>query len=117
MVTHTYAGSMRRGGIRAVLAAVPLLASCSVGGLDPASTQACDAMATWFAAGTPADQRAEVTARIADLLAESNGSPLADMLARFRDTREEDLDYAAVVEAGANFLRACGDHGWERTGG
>ena len=38
---------------------------------------------------------------------------LTDPYERFRDTREEDLDYAAVVEAGANVLRACGDHGWE----
>ena len=70
------------------------------------------ALSAWAAAGNPADQRDEVTARIDDLLEESD-TPLADPFERFRDTRERDLDYAAVVEAGANFLRACIDHGWE----
>ena len=96
-----------------MLAAVPVLASCSTEGLDRPSTEACDALAAWSAAGSPADQRAEVTARVGDLLEQSDGTPLADSFGRFRDTREDDLDYAAVVEAGANFLRACLDHGWE----
>ena len=42
---------------------------------------------------------------------------LTDPYERFRATREEDLDYAAVVEAGANFVRACWDHGWEHAEG
>ena len=96
-----------------MLAAVPVLASCSTEGLDRPSTEACDTLAAWAAAGSPADQRAEVTARVGDLLEQSDGTPLTDPFERFRDTREDDLDYAAVVEAGANFLRACLDHGWE----
>lgn len=96
-----------------VPAAVLTLAACAGAELDRASTEACDALDAWAAAGSPADQRAEVTARIDDLLEQSDGTPLADPFERFRDTRESDLDYAAVVEAGANFLRACGDHGWQ----
>ncbi len=94
-------------------AAVLTLVSCGAAGLDRPSTEACDALAAWSAAGSPADQRAEVTARVGDLLEQSDGNPLADPFERFRDTRKRDLDYAAVVEAGANFLRACTDHGWE----
>ena len=104
---------MRRSRIWVVPAAVLTLAACGGSGLDRASTEACDVQAAWMDAGSPADRRAEVTARIGDLLEQSDGTPLADPFERFRDTREEDLDYAAVVEAGANFLRACGDHGWE----
>ncbi len=100
-----------------MLAAVPVLASCGTEGLDRPSTEACDALAAWAAAGNPADQRAEVTARVGDLLEQSHSTPLTDSFERFRDTREEDLDYAAVVEAGANFLRACNDHGWELSQG
>jgi hypothetical protein len=103
--------------IWAVPAAALALAACAGGGLDRPSTEACDALAAWAAAGSPADQRAEVTERVGDLLAESDSTPLTDPYERFRDTREEDLDYAAVVEAGANVLRACGDHGWERPEG
>jgi hypothetical protein len=103
--------------IWAVPAAALALAACSSGGLDRPSTEACDAVAAWIDAGSPADQRAEVTERVGDLLAESESTPLTDPYERFRDTREEDLDYAAVVEAGANVLRACGDHGWERPEG
>ena len=108
---------MRGGRIWVVPAAVLSLAACGGSGLDRASTEACDVQAAWMDAGSPADRRAEVTARIGDLLEQSDGTPLADPFERFRDTREEDLDYAAVVEAGANVLRACGDHGWERPGG
>ncbi|WP_448610631.1 hypothetical protein [Geodermatophilus sp. URMC 60] len=107
---------MPRCRIRAVAAAVLTLSACAGAGLDRSSTEACDALAAWAAAGTPADQRAEVTERVGDLLGQSDSTPLTDPYERFRDTREEDLDYAAVVEAGANFLRACGDHGWERPG-
>ena len=94
-------------------AAVLTLASCGAAGLDRPSTEACDAVAAWIDAGSPADQRAEVTERAGDLLGQSDSTPLTDPYERFRDTREEDLDHAAVVEAGANFLRACIDHGWE----
>ena len=104
---------MRRSRTRAIPAVALAIAACGAGDLDPASTQACDALSAWAAAGSPADQRAEVTARIDDLLDDSDTTPLADPFERFRDTRESDLDYAAVVEAGANFLRACGDRGWE----
>jgi hypothetical protein len=104
---------MRRGRVWAVLAAVPVLAACGAEGLDRPSTEACDTLAAWAAAGSPADRRAEVTARVGDLLEQSDSTPLTDPFERFRDTREEDLDYAAVVEAGANVLRACIDHGWE----
>lgn len=95
-----------------MLAAVPLLASCGTQ-LDRPSTEACDTLAAWHAAGSPPDQRAEVTARVGDLLEQSGSTPLTDIVERFRDTREEDLDYAAVVEAAVNVLRACNDHGWE----
>ena len=101
---------MPRRRIWAVPAAALALAAC---GLDRPSTEACDAVAAWIDAGSPADQRAEVTERVGDLLGRSDSTPLTDPYERFRDTREEDLDYAAVVEAGANVLRACGDHGWE----
>jgi hypothetical protein len=74
-------------------------------------------VAAWIDAGSPPDQRAAVTERAGDLLAESDSTPLTDPYERFRDTREEDLDYAAVVEAGANFVRACWDHGWEHPEG
>ncbi len=104
---------MRRSRIWVVPAAVLALTSCGLEDLDPASTEACDVLAAWAAAGSPADQREQVTARIDDLLEEADTTPLADPFERFRDTRESDLDYAAVVEAGANVLRACGDHGWE----
>ena len=104
---------MPRCRIWAVPAAALALAACAGGGLDRPSTEACDALAAWSDAGSPADQRAEVTARVGDLLEQSGGTPLTDPFERFRDTREEDLDYAAVVEAGANFLLACIDHGWE----
>jgi hypothetical protein len=104
---------MRRSRIWVVPAAVLVLAACGAGGLDRPSTEACDALSAWAAAGSPADQRDEVTARIDDLLDDSDTTPLADPFERFRDTRESDLDYAAVVEAGANVLRACRDHGWE----
>jgi hypothetical protein len=97
----------------AVPAAVLTLAACGGGGLDRPSTEACDAVTAWIDAGGPADQRAEVTQRVGDLLGQSDSTPLTDPYERFRDTREEDLDHAAVVEAGANFLRACIDHGWE----
>ena len=107
---------MRGSRIWVVPAAVLALAACG-SRLDPASSEACDALAPWSAAGSPADQRAQVTARIGDLLEQSDGTPLTDPFERFRDTRESDLDYAAVVEAGANFLRACTDHGWERPEG
>ena len=93
------------------------LAACAGGGLDRSSTEACDALAAWSAAGSPADQRAEVTERVGDLLGQSDPTPLTDPYERFRDTREDDLDYAAVVEAGANFVRACWDHGWEHPEG
>ena len=108
---------MRRSRIWVVPAAALTLAACGGSGLDRASTEACDVQAAWAAAGSPPDQRAEVTARMGDLLEQSDGTPLADPFERFRDTREEDLDYAAVVEAGVNFLRACIDHGWEPAGG
>ena len=104
---------MRRSRIWLTPAAVLTLAACGAGGLDRPSAEACDALSAWAAAGSPADRREEVTARIDDLLGESTASPLVDPFERFRDTRESDLDYAAVVEAGANFLRACGDRGWE----
>ena len=104
---------MRRGRIWIVPAAALTLVSCGTEGLDRPSTEACDTLAAWAAAGSPADQRAEVTARVGDLLEQSDGTPLADPFERFRDTREDDLDYAAVVDAGANVLRACLDHGWE----
>ena len=97
----------------AVPAAVLTLAACAGGDLDRPSTEACDAVTAWIDAGSPADQRAEVSRRVGDLLGQSDSTPLTDPYERFRDTREEDLDYAAVVEAGANFLRACIDHGWE----
>jgi hypothetical protein len=99
-----------------VPAAVLALAACG-SELDRASTEACDALAAWSDAGSPADRRAEVTARVGDLLEQSGGTPLTDPFERFRDTRESELDYAAVAEAGANFLRACIDHGWERPEG
>ncbi len=105
---------MPRRRIWAVLAAALALAACGGGGLDRPATEACDAVAAWIDAGSPADQRAAVTERAGDLLGQSDSTPLSDPYERFRDTREEDLDYAAVVEAGANVLRACGDHGWER---
>ncbi|SDM93566.1 hypothetical protein SAMN05660642_03624 [Geodermatophilus siccatus] len=108
---------MPRRRIWAVPAAALALAACAGGGLDRPSTEACDAVSAWMDAGSPADRRAEVTERVGDLLGRSDSTPLTDPYVRFRDTREEDLDYAAVVEAGANFLRACGDHGWERPGG
>ena len=97
----------------AVPAAVLTLAACAGSDLDRPSTEACDAVTVWIDAGSPADQRAEVSQRVGDLLGQSDSTPLTDPYERFRDTREEDLDYAAVVEAGANFLRACIDHGWE----
>ena len=97
----------------AVPAAVLTLAACAGDGLDGPSTEACDTVAAWIDSGSPADQRAEVTQRVGDLLGQSDSTPLTDPYERFRDTREEDLDYAAVVEAGANVLRACIDHGWE----
>ena len=100
-----------------MLAAVPVLASCSTEGLDRPSTEACDTLAAWIDAGGPADQRAEVTERVGDLLGQSGSTPLTDPYERFRDTREEDLDHAAVVDAGANFVRACWDHGWEHPEG
>jgi hypothetical protein len=106
-----------RRRIWAVPAAALALAACGGGGLDRPATGACDAVAAWIDAGSPPDQRAAVTERAGDLLAESDSTPLTDPYERFRDTREEDLDYAAVVEAGANVLRACGDHGWERPEG
>jgi hypothetical protein len=102
-----------RRRIWAVPAAALALAACGGGGLDRPATGACDAVAAWIDAGSPPDQRAAVTERAGDLLAESDSTPLTDPYERFRDTREEDLDYAAVVEAGANFVRACWDHGWE----
>ena len=108
---------MPRCRIWAVPAAALALAACAGTGLDRPSAEACDALAAWIDAGGPADQRAEVTERVGDLLAQSDSTPLTDPYERFRDTREEDLDYAAVVEAGANVLRACGDHGWEHPGG
>ncbi len=108
---------MPRCRIWAVPAAALALAACAGTGLDRPSAEACDAVAAWIDAGSPADQRAEVTARVGDLLGQSDSTPLTDPYERFRDTREEDLDYAAVVEAGANVLRACGDHGWERPRG
>ena len=97
----------------AVPAAALTLAACGGGGLDRPATEACDAVAAWIDAGSPADRRAAVTERAGDLLGQSDSTPLTDPYERFRDTREEDLDHAAVVEAGANFLRACIDHGWE----
>ncbi len=97
----------------AVPAAVLTLAACAGGQLDRPSTEACDTVTAWIDAGGPPDQRAEVTQRVGDLLGQSDSTPLTDPYERFRDTREEDLDHAAVVEAGANFLRACIDHGWE----
>ncbi|SHN87199.1 hypothetical protein SAMN05660350_04100 [Geodermatophilus obscurus] len=96
----------------AVTAAVLTLAACGGGELDRPSTEACDAVAAWIEVGSPADQRAQVTEQAGDLLGQSDSTPLTDPYERFRDTREDDLDYAAVVEAGANFLRACIDHGW-----
>ena len=108
---------MPRCRIWAVPAAALALAACAAGGLDRPSTEACDTLAAWFDVGSPADQRAAVTERVGDLLGQSDSTPLTDPYERFRDTREEDLDYAAVVEAGANVLRACGDHGWERPEG
>jgi hypothetical protein len=103
--------------IWAVPAAALALTACAGGGLDRPSTEACDAVAAWIDAGSPADQRAELTERVGDLVGQSQSTPLTDPFERFRDTRESDLDYAAVVEAGANVLRACGDHGWEPAGG
>jgi len=39
---------------------------------------------------------------------------LTDPYRRFRDTvASDELDDAAVAEAGGTFLRACGDRGWE----
>ena len=108
---------MPRRRIWAVPAAALALAACGGGGLDRPATEACDAVAAWIDAGSPADRRAAVTERAGDLLGQSDSTPLTDPYERFRDTREEDLDYAAVVEAGANVLRACGDHGWERPEG
>ena len=104
---------MPRCRIWVVPAAALALTACAGAGLDRSSAEACDVLATWMDAGSPADQRAQVTERADDLLGQSDATPLTDPYERFRDTREEDLDYAAVVEAGANFLRACGDHGWE----
>ena len=108
---------MPRRRIWAVPAAALALTACAGAGLDRPSTEACDAVAAWIDAGSPADQRAQVTERVGDLLGQSDSTPLTDPYERFRDTREEDLDHAAVVEAGANVLRACGDHGWEHPEG
>jgi hypothetical protein len=106
-----------RRRIWAVPAAALALTACAGPGLDRSSAEACDVLAAWIDAGGPADQRAEVTERVGDLLGQSDPTPLTDPYERFRDTREEDLDYAAVVEAGANFVRACWDHGWEHPEG
>ena len=108
---------MPRCRIWAVPAAALALTACAGAGLDRSSAEACDVLAAWSASGSPADRREEVTARVEGLLEEAGTTPLTDPFERFRDTREEDLDYAAVVEAGANVLRACGDHGWERPEG
>jgi hypothetical protein len=106
-----------RRRIWAVPAAALALAACGSGALDRPATEACDAVAAWIDVGSPADQRAAVTERAGDLLGQSDSTPLTDPYERFRDTREDDLDYAAVVEAGANFVRACWDHGWEHPAG
>ena len=108
---------MPRCRIWAVPAAVLALTACAGAGLDRSSTEACDVLAAWIDAGGPADQRIEVTERVGDLLGQSDSTPLTDPYERFRDTREEDLDHAAVVDAGANFVRACWDHGWEHPEG
>ncbi len=105
---------MTRRRTWALLAATLALASCGGSGLDQASTEACDAVSAWAAAGRPADQRDELVARLADHLEESDTGMLTDPFRRFRDTvASEELDDAAVAEAGGTFLRACGDRGWE----
>ena len=105
---------MRRRRIWAIPAAVLTVASCGAAELDRASTEACDVQSAWAAEGRPADRSEEVVARLADLLEESDTAVLTDPLEQFRDTvASEDLDDAAVAEAGANFLRACMDRGWE----
>lgn len=98
----------------ALLAAVLALASCARDGLDRPSTEACDTLSAWAVSGRPADQRDELVARLADVLEESDTGVLTDPYRRFRDTvASDELDDAAVAEAGGSFLRACGDRGWE----
>jgi len=105
---------MTRRRTWALLAAALALASCGGSGLDRASTEACDTLSAWAASGRPADQRDELVARLGDLLDESHTGVLTDPYRRFRDTvASDELDDAAVAEAGGTFLRACGDRGWE----
>lgn len=105
---------MTRRRTWALLAAALALASCGRDGLDRPSTEACDTLSAWAVSGRPADQRDELVARLGDILEESDTGVLTDPYRRFRDTvASDELDDAAVAEAGGTFLRACGDRGWE----
>jgi len=98
----------------ALLAAALALASCGGDPLDRPSTEACEAVSAWAVSGRPADQRDALVARLAELVGQSDSDVLTDPYRRFRDTvASDELDDAAVAEAGGAFLLACSDHGWE----